>query len=315
MSIRHSGIHRLGYVRLAVPDLDTALDFALDTVGLLPHVNGGPDRAMLRCWHEAQSFTYVLERGSPGLIEIGFQVRGETDLEAAAARCRAAGAEVTESPAGDPLPDLGPTIRFQVPEGPAIRLFAHQETPGYAVAGNGGVDWNVPRRLRGTQAPLYLTHVGVTSPSPQSVIDFLTGVLDFGISELMTTDDGSETLSALLFRTNNGQDIAVYPGTEPRLHHVAFAKEDEIDILRDATWLRQDGVRLDSYGPTRQSYGRTFSLHFWDPCGIRYEMCAGGRFSELHPGFKPVRWTESNLDKALTFYDSLDAKEFVTPSL
>jgi catechol 2,3-dioxygenase len=157
--------------------------------------------------------------------------------------------------------------------------------------------------------------VGVTSPDPEATITFLVDVLGFGISELLTTDDRQRTLSALLFRTNNGQDIAVYPGIDPRLHHVAFAKEDEVDILRDATWLRQDGVQLDLYGPTRQSYGRTFSVHFHDPCGIRYELCAGGRFSELHPQFQPVRWTEANLGKALAFYDNVENKEFFTPSL
>jgi catechol 2,3-dioxygenase len=56
-------------------------------------------------------------------------------------------------------------------------------------------------------------------------------------------------------------------------------------------------------------------VHFHDPCGIRYELCAGGRFSELHPQFQPVRWTESNLPKALAFYDNVENKEFLTPSL
>ena len=315
MTIRHRGIRRLGYVRLAVDDLDTAVAFAQDTLGLMPHDESNSDRALLRCWHEPQSFTFVLERGAPALVEIGFQVLDEEDLQSASHRVRSAGVNVTESPAGEPLPDLGPSIAFQVPDGPALRLFAHQVLPGFVTAGNGGADWNVPKSLRHTQAPLYLTHVGVTSPNPPAVIEFLTTRLDFGISELLTTDDGGTTLSALLFRTNHGQDIAIYPGVEARLHHVAFEKEDEVDILREATWLRQDGVRLDAYGPTRQSYGRTFSVHFWDPCGIRYEMCAGHRFSELHPDFKPVRWTESNLDKALSFYDTLENKEFLSPSL
>jgi catechol 2,3-dioxygenase len=314
MTIRHRGIRRLGFVRLAVDDLDTALNFAQNVIGLLPHIAGGSDRAMLRCWHEAQAYSYILERGAPGLIEIGLQVRDDDDLNKAAARVQAAEVDVAEAPA-ERLPGLGRSIAFTVPDGPRLRLYADQDTPGFVTAGNGGVDWNVPRSLRGTQAPLYLTHVGVTSHNPQAVIDFLTDTLDFGVSELITTDDGTHTLSALLFRTNHGQDIAIYPGTESRLHHVAFAKEDETDILRDTTWLRQENVRIDMYGPTRQSYGRTFSVHFWDPCGIRYEMCAGGRFSELHRDYRPVRWTESHLDRALSFYDSIENKEFLDPSL
>lgn len=314
MALRHRGIHRLGYVRLAVGDFDAALGFATDTLGLVPDGDRGADRALLRCWREAQAYTYVLERGTPGLVEIGFQVVDDADLTEAAGRVRAASVEVTESAANDPLPDLGRSIAFTVPAGPVVRLFADQVTPGYPV-GMKAVDWNVPKAIRGTQAVERLAHVAVTSPDPQAAIDFLTSVLDFGVSEMITTDDGAQTLSALLFRTTEGQDLAIFPGAERRLHHVAFAKEDEVDILRDGTWLRQDGVKIDAYGPTRQSYGRTFSLYFYDAVGIRYELCSGGRFSELHPDYRPVRWTESNLDRALSFYDDIENKEFLTPSL
>ena len=325
MSLQHRGIHRLGYVRLAVEDLDAARRFALDTLGLIeydagpasppaPEARSSQERVYLRCWHEPYAYSYVLERGAPRLVEIGFGVRDTDDLAAATARIAAAGLTAEAAGAGEVLADLGPSLAVTVPAGPTLRLFTDQAVPGYVV-GQKAPDWNTPRSLRGTPAPLFLTHVGVTTPDPETAIAFLTDVLGFGISELLTTDDGDRTLSALLFRTNNGQDIAVFPGIDVRLHHVAFAKEDEVDILRDATWLRQDGVQLDLYGPTRQSYGRTFSVHFHDPCGIRYELCAGGRFSELHPQFQPVRWTEANLGKALAFYDNVENKEFFTPSL
>ena len=41
---------------------------------------------------------------------------------------------------------------------------------------------------------------------------------------------------------------------------------------------REAGVDIDRYGPTRQSYGKTFSLHCLDPFGVRLELCAGARF-------------------------------------
>lgn len=318
MTLKHTGIHRLGYVRLAMEDLDTARRFALETLGMIEHLPGNgdpdPDRVYLRCWHEAQAYSYILERGMPRLIEIGFQVRDANDLEAATARVRQAEVAVTDEPGDAVLADLGPSISFVAPAGPTLRLFAEQVVPGYAV-GAKAPHWNVPRELRATPAPLYLTHVGVTTPDPELVIGFLTQVLDFGVSERITTDDATRVLSALLFRTNNGQDLALFPGESVRLHHVAFAKEDEVDVLRDGSLLREDGVRLDLFGPTRQSYGRTFSLHFFDPCGVRLELCAGGRFSELHPGFQPVTWTESNLARALAFYDDVENKEFLVPSL
>lgn len=318
MTLRHTGILRLGYVRVAVDDLETATAFARDSIGLVEHHTGvdedGTERSYLRTWREFHAFSYVLERGTPGLIEVGFQVRDDEDMESAAARVEQAGVTVEWAGDGKVLRDLGASLAFTVPAGPRVRLYSDTLVTGSAV-GYDSPHWNVPRSLRATPAPMNLGHVGITSPDPAAVVSFLVDVLDFGVSELITTDDGSETLSALLFRTNYGQDIAVFPGQEARLHHVAFMQTDEATILRDVTWLLESGAKIDHWGPTRQSYGRTMSLHFKDEAGIRYELFAGGRFSELHPAFKPVRWTESHLDQALSFYDRTDNPTFLEPCL
>lgn len=318
MTLKHRGIIRLGYVRLAVQDLAAARAFATDVVGLIEHRSGtdadGVERAYLRTWREANAFSYVLERGPARLVEIGFQVRDDDDLTSAAQRVEAAGIDVTRADADELLAGLGASIAFPVPAGPVLCLYADQLVTGPA-PGFAAPHWNVPPELRGTSAPMNLSHVGFTSANPADVIAFLTGVLDFGMSEVISSDDGEEVLSALLFRTNYGQDLAVFPGEAARLHHVAFLQEDDVYVLRDAAWISQAGGHVDGWGPTRQSYGRTFSLHFAGPGGIRMELFSGGRFSELHAGFQAVRWTESQLDKALSFYDTTDNSQFLTPSL
>ncbi|MGX1163572.1 catechol 2,3-dioxygenase [Arthrobacter sp. SLBN-100] len=318
MTLKHRGILRLGYVRLAVDDLDAARAFARDDLGLVEHRTGidpdGVERSYLRTWREGYAFSYVLERGTPGLVEIGLQVREQDDLHEAADRVEQTGVTVDWAGQDKVLLDLGASISFTVPAGPQLRLYSEALVTG-PVVGYNSPHWNVPKQLRATSAPMNLGHVGFTTPDTEAVVNFLTVVLDFGVSELITTDDGEQTLSALLFRSNYGQDLAIFPGSEPRLHHVAFLQYDDATILRDVTWMREAGAEIDLWGPTRQSYGRTMSVHFKDPCGIRYELFAGGRFSELHPAFQPVRWTESNLDKALSFYDSIDNPDFLKPCL
>lgn len=318
MTLKHTGILRLGYVRVALEDIETAAAFAKDDLGLVEHRSGldpdGVERVYLRTWREGYAFSYVMERGEPGLVEIGFQVREDEDLQAAAARVEQAGVTVEWAGGDKILAGMGASVAFTVPSGPVFRLFSDALVTGPSV-GYESPHWNVPKSLRSTPAPMNLGHVGITSPAPEAVVQFMTEVLDFGVSELITTDDGESTLSALMFRSNYGQDIAVFPGQEARLHHVAFMQTDEATILRDVTWLLEAGARIDAWGPTRQSYGRTMSLHFKDTSGIRYELFAGGRFSELHPGFQPVRWTESNLDKALSFYDKTENPDFLEPSL
>ena len=112
-----------------------------------------------------------------------------------------------------------------------------------------------------------------------------------------------------------GQELAVFPGPAGRLHHIAFTKEDPNDILVAGVYLREAGVDIDRYGPTRQPYGKTFSLHCLDPFGARLELCAGGRVTEVHSEFEPVVWDEAQLGKALSWYDRDLHTAFLEPSL
>ena len=317
MGLKHRGIIRIGYVRLGLNDqrLLTARPFYRDRLGMI-ETRVEPNRSYLRCWHESFHHSLVLdETDTNHLIEIGFQVRDRQDLQAFTATLRDAGIKMKSSRPNTPLQGLGRSICFGIPGGQTLRLYETMENVGYAT-GFDSPDWVVPKELRATPAPLFLNHVGLTVPNPKKTIDFLTKKLGFYISEVIKSDDGRKTLSALLFRMTKdvgGQELAIFPGEAGRLHHIAFTKEDPNDILIDGQYLRQDRIEIDMYGPTRQPYGKTFSIHFFDPFGARLELCAGGRITEPHPEFEPVVWTESNLTKALSYYDRDFHPDFLTP--
>jgi catechol 2,3-dioxygenase len=319
LGLKRSGIVRLGYVRIGLPDprLARARAFYRNTLGLM-ETRVEPQRTYLRCWHESLHHSLVLDESDAGrLIEVGFQVADARDLEPLAAAVRQRGIDVAEDAPEAALRGIGASLSFEIPGGQHLRLFERMEQVGYAT-GFESPDWVVPRELRGTPAPLYLNHVGITVPDPGATVDFLTGALGFVVSEKIVSDDGGKLLSALLFRMSKdvgGQELAIYPGPAGRLHHVAFTKEDGADILIDGQYLRNDRVRIDAYGPTRQPYGKTFSLHFFDPFDVRLELCAGGRLTEAHPEFEPVVWTEAALPKALSWYDKHLNEAFLAPSL
>lgn len=319
MGLKRSGIVRLGYVRIGLPDsrLTRTRDFYLGTLGLM-ETRVEPQRAYLRCWHESLHHSVVIEESDPGrLIEIGFQVAHADDLKSLTEQLRARGVKVSAHAADADLRGIGRSIGFEIPGGQRLRLFEHMDQVGYAT-GFDSPDWVVPRALRGTPAPIGLNHVGITVPDPGATVRFLTEALGFVVSEKIVSDNGRKLLSALLFRMNKdvgGQELAVYPGPAGRLHHIAFTKEDNTDILIDGQYLGNERVKMDAYGPTRQSYGKTFSLHFHDPFGVRLELCAGGRITEAHPEFEPVVWTESELTKALSWYDKYLNEGFLSPSL
>jgi catechol 2,3-dioxygenase len=318
MALKHQGIHRLGYVRLALADprLLRARAFYCEQFGLLES-RRGPGRLYLRCWHEPFAYSLVLDEAADNrLVEIGFQVRDAADLARLAAAITAAGVAVEQAAAEAALEGLGESIAFAVPGGPRLRLYADMAQPGY-VTGYDSPDWVTPRALRGTPAPFFLNHAGVCVRDPQAAVEFLTGVLGFVVSERIEAADG-RLLSALLFRMSKevgGQELALFPGPAGALHHIAFTREDPNDILIAGMYLREAGVDIDRYGPTRQSYGKTFSLHCLDPFGVRLELCAGGRVTEVHSEFQPVVWDEAELGKALSWYDRDLHEGFLEPSL
>jgi catechol 2,3-dioxygenase len=319
MALLRRGIHRLGYVRVAVRDLRLlkSREFYTRELGLL-ETGVEPLRVMFRCWHEPFKFSLVVENREPeGLIEAGFHVRDDVDLDSFRSRIEAEGIEVEEAGPDAVLQGLGRSIAFTVPAGPRLRLFAQMAQIGY-INGFDGPDWVAPKSLRGTAAPFNINHLAITSPDPATCVTFLTQKLGFLISEKIVDDDGG-IVSALLFRMAKnvgGQEIAVYPGSDVYLHHVAFTKEDSSDIMLDGTYLRTDGVDMDLLGPLRQPYGDTFSMHFFDRCGIRLELCSGGRMTDVHPEFKPVIWSKDNLREALSYYDAaLVPEEFFIPCL
>lgn len=318
MSLRHDGVLRLGYVRIALGAADPAAvrRFYTEVLGLIEEA-GGDRRLYLRCWHEAFPYSLVIDLDAPaGLVEVGLQVRDDAALERAGERASAAGARVQREAAGA-LAGMGPSTRVLAPGGLVLRLYAELPQVGYVV-GFDSPHWVTPRALRATPAPLFLNHVGVTVDDVEAAVGFLTGALDFAVSERLEDSADGALVSALAFRMSKevgGQEIALYRGPAGRLHHVAFTREDPGDLLIDGQYLGEAGVVSEPYGPTWQSYGRTFSLHFRDPFGVRLELCAGGRNLPCHPGLQPVVWDTGELARALSWYDGTLDAGFLEPCL
>ena len=319
MGLKHRGIFRIGYVwlKLQDPQLKKSRSFYKNQLGLL-ETERAANRSYLRCWHESFAYNLVLESGTENcLVEIGLQVRDQQDLDDFSKAITAADIMVTPAAAGEALAGLGQSISFTIPGGQRLRLYTEMEQPGY-ITGYESPDWVTPRELRGTAAPMFLNHVALTSNDPAATIEFLTDVLGFGISEKIINDKTGKPLSALLFRMSRevgGQELAIFPGKNGHLHHIAFTKEDPDDIMVTGIYLREQGINIDRYGPTRQAYGNTFSIHFFDQFGVRLELCSGGRLTDAHPEFEPITWDETELGRAISYYSQELDPDFLEHSL
>lgn len=103
---------RIAHVGIAVPDIDAALSFYRDILGLVPHLPEQADGAtivslpfgeseveLLAPLHSDSPIAKFLSRRGPGIHHICYRV---PDLDAALAACRAAGYRLV-----DEVPRLG----------------------------------------------------------------------------------------------------------------------------------------------------------------------------------------------------------------
>jgi len=88
------------------------------------------------------------------------------------------------------------------------------------------------------------------------------------------------------------------------------ASKDEEEIAREvADVLAYHGVRIEK-NPTRHGATRGHCVYFFDPAGNRNEAFTGGYW--VDPDEPPVTWTESEMGRAIFYYDGVVNQRFLT---
>ena len=99
------------------------------------------------------------------------------------------------------------------------------------------------------------------------------------------------------------------PGQDRGLHHFAWWVDDWNAIRDTADTLAYHGVRIET-NPTRHGATRGHCLYFFDPAGNRNEVFTGGYW--VDPDEPAVTWTESEMGRAIFYYDGVVNQRFLT---
>lgn len=298
-------ILRLSHVEVRVPDIELALAYYVEVVGLLEVERDG-DRAYLKAWDEHQHHSLVLvEAPTYGLESLGFKVSAGSDLDALATRIEAAGISTTRHAAGELGRGAGETVRFMAPSGHTVDL-----VHGMAQVGNGMPKLNPPIGPDGLigMHPPRIDHVFLMCEDVDGVTEFFRDVLRFRLTEQIVADDGHQ-LATFLERTHSSHDIAFLTGPDGGFHHVAFWVDDWNDLRHGADTCAYHGVTIDA-GPTRHGATRGCGLYFFGPAGNRNELYTGGYWFD--PDDEPTTWTESEMGRAVFFYKGQVDPAFMT---
>ncbi len=299
------GIIRLSHVEVRVPDLELALAYYVEVVGLIETART-PDRAYLKAWDEHQHHSIILVKAlTYGLDAAGFKVTLASDLDDLAARVEAVGIPTTRHAAGELGLGSGDTVRFVAPSGHTIDL-----VHGMVQVGTGMPQLNPPIGPSGLVGmhPPRIDHVFLMCEDVNGVTDFFQTVLGFRMTEQIVADDGYQ-LATFLERSHSTHDVAFLTGPDGGFHHVAFWADDWNDLRHAADTCAIHGINVDA-GPTRHGATRGCGVYFFDPAGNRNEIYTGGYWFD--PDDEPTTWTEGEMGRAIFYYQGKLDAQFMT---
>jgi catechol 2,3-dioxygenase-like lactoylglutathione lyase family enzyme len=257
-------VSRLAHVSLDVPDLDAAVAFYGDLLGLAPC--GEADGVTYLASGRSTTYEVCLREGPGELDHFAFAVRGERELERAWEALRETDADVAEVDCAAE-PGLSKGLEFSLPSRHAVRLVLERDPQGWVLPSAAPL---VHHRGIG---PIPIEHVTLMTNRIKDNAEFLVETLDFRITDSVQPPDGAPWGGTWLRAGERHHDVAFLPtdSDQPMVNHIAFAVPAVTDLVRLSDGLAFEGIRLDaSIG--RHVAGNNIFLYFRDPFGIRLEV-------------------------------------------
>ena len=125
-----TGVLRPGHVQIRVLDLEEGVRHYRDIMGLEETGRDAQGRVYLKCWDEMDHSSVILRQADrAGLDFAGYKVLDKATLEKLDADLRAYGVKTERIPAGEML-ETGERVRFEIPSGHLIELYAEKTAVG-----------------------------------------------------------------------------------------------------------------------------------------------------------------------------------------
>jgi len=227
---------RIGHATFETPDLDQAIDYFTQVVGLVL-TERDKDRAYLAS--RIGALSVALDRGGEArCTRLAFEVAADTDFADASRRLADAG--LASERRNDSAPGLSEVLTLNDPKGTAIDLFAQWRPVG------------APADVAGAGV-LKLGHVAFVVGDPKAMAEFYTTVLGFRVSDWI--DD------FFVFLRCNADHHAVnfVRGEQSVLHHFAFEVRDFAALQNACDLLGRKRIPI-AWGPVRLGPGHNVAI-------------------------------------------------------
>lgn len=286
-----TGVLRPGHAQIRVLDIEEGVRHYRDVLGLVETGRDAQGRVYLKCWDERDHSSVILrEADRAGIDFFAFKVLDKATLNKLEADLQAYGVSTERIPAGELL-ETGERVRFEIPSGHKIELYAEKTAVGNGLQVLNPAPWT--KASENGIAPVRLDHCLLYGPNIAAVQKLFTEVLGFYLVERVLTPDGAGNGAIWLSCSHKVHDIAFVEHAEPgKLHHLSFMLESWDEVLRAADIMSMNNVPID-IGPTRHGITRGCTIYAWDPSGNRFETFMGGY--QPYPDYEMTTWTFDGL--------------------
>jgi catechol 2,3-dioxygenase-like lactoylglutathione lyase family enzyme len=257
-------ITRMGHIALRVPDLDAAVAFQRDVVGMV-ETDRADGAAYLTCNDRHHELILIEDPAVRGYDHIALEVADAASLERIAAQVPKAGGRALGA-VYDGEPGIDRALRVASPGGHVFKLFCGMET--------------VPELPAGDR-PLKFEHASVKVRNPWAFERFLEHGLGFGFSDRMGP------LASWWHCDGDHHGMAMSWSGRNELSHYAYAMEDLSAIGRVADRLKLHRDQRLIWGPSRHGPGNNHFAYFHDNDGAMIELCSD--LAQM-TGYQARRW-------------------------
>ena len=302
-----TGVLRPGHFQMRVLNLEESVKFYTNVMGLKETGRDTQGRVYFKTQDERDHNSFIIrEAEEAGIDFFGFKVLDKATLAKLDADLRAYGLHTERIAAGEML-ETGERIRFTLPTGHDIELYAEKTDVGNGMPYTNPEVW-VPD-VPGIN-PVRMDHCLMYGPNIEEAQKIFIDVLGFYLVERVLMEDGESDLAIWLSCSNKAHDIAFVRHPEPgKLHHVAFFLESWEGVLKAADIMSMNRVSID-IGPTRHGITRGTTIYAFDPSGNRFETFCGGY--QTYPDQQPITWTFDNVGAGIFYHDRKLNERFLT---
>lgn len=293
-----TGVLRPGHAQIRVLDLEESVQWYTQVMGLVETGRDKSGRVYFKCRQEHDHNSVILRQADrAGLDFFGFKVLDKATLDELDRKLQAYGVKTERMPAGEML-ETGERVRFQLPTGHTIELYAEKTCIG-SIGGYKDPEVDV---LDGPGIrPVRMDHALLYGGDIDGNLKLFTEVLGFSLVERVKLEDGKTDLATWITCSPKAHDLAMVRHKEDgKLHHVSFMMESWEQVLRAADIMSRNRVSID-IGPTRHGITQGTTIYFFDPSGNRLETFCGGY--QWYPDNPPITWSWDEVGRGIFYHD------------